>query len=482
MYKFKEGIKGIPVEIKSGTIYTFSVLITKGLTFITIPIFTRIMSTEEIGNVNLYNSWFSMISILSTLSLTSGGYQLALKEFSDKKNEYDSSVLSITTMMSLVITFFYLLLSDFLNQIIDLPKPLIWLLLIGIIVSPAQDFWMARQRFEYKYKLAAFLSVASAVAASFFSIVVVIYQNAHGGATAEGRLFANNIIMYGFSLLIWIFIMTRGRTIYNREYWKYSLGLSIPLMGHAIAKQILDVSDRIMINYYEGKSAVGIYGTLYTVSAVSLVVWNALNASFVPYLFKNIDFDDKKKKIQNSSSLLLMLYACVAVFMTYLAPEIVRIIATEEYYEAIYIMPPIAMGVSLTAVSNMFSNVLIYYKKTKIIMIASCTAAISNIILNAIFIPLYGYQAAAYTTLLSYILLTIIEAFIGTNTYKKVTGKKEMVYSNKLIIAMCLITMILSFLGLCLYQFKYLRYVTISIIAIVVGIFIKRKFTSFLTK
>lgn len=53
-------------------------------------------------------------------------------------------------------------------------------------------------------------------------------------------------------------------------------------------------------------------------------------------------------------------YAIVAALLTFFAPEIVRTLATEEYYEAIYIMPPIAGGVFLTCVSNMYSNIMIW--------------------------------------------------------------------------------------------------------------------------
>lgn len=461
-------IHKLPEGVKSGAVYTVSMLVTKGLAFITIPIFTRLMSTDEIGNVNLYNSWFSMISIISTLSLTSGGYQLALKKYSNNKDEYSSSVLSITSLMALFIVAVYLLFSNIINKIIGLPHSLMILLLIGIFVSPAQDFWMSRQRFEYKYRLAGFISICSAALASVASVLLVIYQNSRGGATAEGRLFANNLVIYGVSFAFWVYIIFKGKKLYKKEYWTFSLSLSIPLVGHALAKQLLDVSDRFMINYYVGKSAVGIYGTIYTVSSISLIVWNALNSAYIPYLFNNIDSPENKKNIQKSSILLLLSYSGIAILMTYLAPEIIKILATDEYYESIYIMPPIAMGVSLTAISNMYSNVLVYYKKTKIIMYASCTAAISNIMLNMLFIPTFGYQAAAYTTLVSYVILVIVEGVAGTRTYKKVTGESEMIYSNKFITSMTIIMMVLNLAGLFVYSSTLIRLLLVAGIALTV--------------
>ena len=134
------------------------------------------------------------------------------------------------------------------------------------------------------------------------------------------------------------------------------------MIGNSIATQILSVSDRTMISKMVGNSAVGIYSTLYTVSSLSLIIWQAINASFIPFLYENLEKPEKRNEIKSLASKLLAAFAVIAFVLTMMAPEIVRILATNEYYEAIYIMPPIAAGVFLTSVSNMYSNVLIYLK------------------------------------------------------------------------------------------------------------------------
>ena len=90
--RFKK--KELSVGVKASIIYTVASLLSKGLAIVTVPIFTRLMTTEEMGVVNIYNSWNSMISVVATLSLTSGGLQLAMKEFESERNKYLSSVLS----------------------------------------------------------------------------------------------------------------------------------------------------------------------------------------------------------------------------------------------------------------------------------------------------------------------------------------------------------------------------------------------------
>ena len=461
-------INSMSAGLKSGIVYTFSTLLTRGLAIITVPIFTRMMSSAEIGEVTLYNSWYSMLSVFATLSLTSGGYQLALKEFSDRRDQYNSSVLSITSVMALALFGIFSIAPDFWAQMLGMDKNLILLMLFGFLVAPARDFWMTRQRFEYRYKLSGSIAVLSAIFASALSIFAVLFMRERDAEKlGEVRLFANYAVVYSVAACLWLYIMLKGRTFFNKEFWSFSLKLSVPLIGHAIAKQILDVSDRQMINYYIGKDAVGIYGTLFSVSSLSLLAWGAINSSFIPYLYKNLEVKEERKKLQSTASLLLGLYTVIAVIMTMFAPEIVRILATSEYYEAIYIMPPIAAGVFFTAVSNMYSNVLVYYKKTQYIFASSAIAALCNVILNAVFIPMYGYQAAAYTTLASHILLAAVEAVLVTKVYHRVTKEKNMVYSNKAIVLMSLACVALCMSGLVLYSNVIVRYALIALLVVV---------------
>ena len=236
--------------------------------------------------------------------------------------------------------------------------------------------------------------------------------------------------------------------------------LSVPLIGYAFAAQILSVSDRMMISKMVGNDAVGIYSTLYTVSTISLLVWSAINSSFIPYLYQNIG--KKENKIKELSLALMGSYAIIAVMLTFLAPEIVKILATKEYYEAIYIMPPIAAGVFLTSVSNMYSNLLIYHKKTNYIMYSSMIAAIINLILNYICINIFGYMAAAYTTLVAYIVLAGAQVIFARKIHLKRTGEKS-VYNDKAVLFMAILTILAALLGLVLYRYTWLRYIIICI-------------------
>lgn len=471
--KIKLKIKKIPIEVKSATVYTFSTLFSRGLAIITVPIFTRLMTTSQIGIVNLYNSWYSMISAIATLSLTSGGYVVALREYESNRDGYQSSVLSLTSLISLLLVGVYLVNPSLWSKLLGLPSGLIILMLIGFLFAPARDFWLARQRYEYKYKLSGFVMMGSALIASLLSILTVIKLSAvDENLVAEGRLYSNYLIIYGVSAVIWFCTMLKGKTFFNKEYWKLSLSLSLPLVGYSVASQILTVSDRMMISQMVGNSAVGIYSTLYTVSSLSLLVWQAVHSSFVPYIFRNIE--NGVDGIKRVSSQLMTFYAAVAVLMTFLAPEIVRILATEEYYEAIYIMPPIAAGVFFTSFANLYSDIAVYYKKTKYVMYPAIIAAVSNLILNYIFIKIYGYMAAAYTTLFSYILFALFQGVWAKKICKEYGIESGTIYNDRYMIALAVITTLISLSGILFYGNTILRYGVVTLLAVVCAVIGKK--------
>lgn len=74
MKRIENLYKKLGVGVKASVVYTLASLLTRGLAIITTPIFTRMMTSAEIGTVTLYNSWYSMISAVATLSLTSGAF------------------------------------------------------------------------------------------------------------------------------------------------------------------------------------------------------------------------------------------------------------------------------------------------------------------------------------------------------------------------------------------------------------------------
>ena len=146
--------------------------------------------------------------------------------------------------------------------------------------------------------------------------------------------------------------------------------------------------------------------------------------------------------------------ACIA-----LAPEAILIMGGKAYLSGIYCVPPIVLGVICQYIYTHYVNIEMHLKKTKYVSIGTIIAALLNIILNILFVPKYGYVAASYTTLISYIVLMGIHYFI---THKILAVK---IYDDKYMIKALFGTSIVGIVISLLYEYSFLRY-----IAIIVGL------------
>ena len=112
----------------------------------------------------------------------------------------------------------------------------------------------------------------------------------------------------------------------------------------------------------------------------------------------------------------------------FLDPEVMKILVPVSYHEGIYVIPSVVAGVYFSVMYYVFANIVYYYKKPKYVMIGSCCSAVINVILNAIFIPIFGYLAAGYTTMFAY----GFQAFIDYYALRKVIGKD--IYDKKFLL------------------------------------------------
>lgn len=413
------------------------------------------------GDVTAFNSWQSILAAIVTLSLSSGSFSVAMVEYKDNRDQYISSILTLSSISTILFFLIYLTYKSELNELFNLGTDLMILMFIGFLFTPAMNYWLLRERFEYKYKSVLVVTLLSASLSTLISIAVVLFaKTVDYKRLGIARLYGSYIPTYILSGVLFLVIFLKGKTFFNKIYWKFSLSLSLPLIVHTLSKYILDMSDRIMIDHFIGKAELGIYGVLYTVSSLSIIFWSAINSSLIPITFEKLEnknFIDLERLLKP----IIVLFAVGCTLLSLFSPEIVKIIATEEYYSAIYLMPPISAGIFFTSIYTIYGNVLTFYKKTKAIMISTLLSAGVNVFLNYLFIPKYGAIAASYTTLIAYILLTIFQMVAVI----RITGVT--IIEKKFLGTIIVFTIVWALLCNILYQIIYLRIITITIIGVI---------------
>ena len=190
-----------------------------------------------------------------------------------------------------------------------------------------------------------------------------------------------------------------------------------------------------------------------------------------PWIYQKIR-DKNYLAIRKTVNSVMVLVTLISAVFTAFAPEVIYIMAPAQYHEAIYVIPPVSASSYFTFLYNIFSIVGLYYEKTKKIMWASVSGAILNLVLNAICIPVFGYIAAAYTTLVCYMFFSFAHYLIMKSICKTYLDNVE-IYDIKFILLMSTIMVALTVVFTFTYSSSMIRYGVILALAVV--IFAQRK-------
>lgn len=458
MIKIIKRLKEVPETVKISVAYTICSILQKCLSFITLPLFARILTTEEYGQYSVYTSWSGILAIFVTLNLAYGSFSTAMTKFDKKREQYIASVEGLTILMALIFFCIYFPFHNFWNKLFEMPTNLIVILIIELVAQSSLLFWSTKKRFEFKYKsvvaVTLFISVMSPIVAYF----LICSSDEKGYARIIGYAIINIVV----GLFFLVFNIYKGKRIFDKQFWKYALNFNIPLIPYYLSQVVFNQSDRIMISKYCGTGKAAIYSVAYTLAMILTFVLNAINNSYVPWFYGKIK-EKKESENKQVASAISVLMAFMLLGIIWVAPEIIYIMAGEAYSEAIWIVPPVAMSLLLLFYSQLFINVAFYYEQKGFLVKASVIAAIVNIVLNAIFIPIVGYIVAGYTTLISYIIFAILN-YVGMkrNVADKVNVGK--MYDLKELLGIFIIFLILSILAMVLYNHILARYVVIFLV------------------
>lgn len=455
--------------VKSSFWYTVGNFFIKGISFLTIPIFTNIMTVEEYGLVNNFTAIASIVTLFIGLSLN-GSINNANFEFKEDIEGYMSSILFLSTISVAVFSVVGNSIYVFQSNLFGQTQIIFNLMIIYSYGNFLISFLLAYHTIRMEYFKYLTLSIVTTFFNIGFSLILMI-------TIFKTNLFIGRII--GLTVtsvitggIIYLYVMQKGKKFFEREYWLFALKICLPLIPHALANVLLSQLDRIMINDYSGAFSAGIYSYIYNLSVVLNVIWSSINNAWVPWFYDKMD-EGKETRIKEVSTYYTLLFGIITLLFMLVLIDIAKFLAPTDYLEGIPLIIPIVLAYYFQFLYTFHVNAEFYAKKTNYIAIGTIASAIVNIVLNIIFIPKYGYTAAGYTTVLSYSILFIVHH----NLSRILLGRQ--LFDTKKITIITIIVVLISFIILLLINQTLLRYSIIVLLTFVLYISKKKiKITS----
>ena len=456
-----KGYKTLAEPVKASVWYTVCNVLNKGLALLATPIFTRIMTEEQYGGFAIFQSWYSIILIFTSLNIFMNSYNKGLLIYEKDRDGFTSSLLGLTTLLTGCFGLVYLLFSGFWTAVLELTPALMAAMFLELLTMPALEFWAARQRFDYKYRKYVAISLLQSALSLGLGVTAVLCTD----SKLEARVYSDVFAKAVFAGTLFVLIFWRGKRFYHGKYWRYALQFNLPLIPHYLSNYVLNQSDRIMISKMVGDTQAAYYSVAYTISTVMNLVVIAINNSLTPYVYKSIKAGEPDK-IKGATRPIYLLVAALCILTMCFAPEVVLVFAGKSYADAVWVIPPIAASVYFIFVYTGFCNVEYYYQKTGLIALASCVAAAANLALNFVCIRLFGYYAAGYTTLACYMMMAIFHYVAYRRVLRKQMGRKKALYDHGVILGCAMLVLGVMAVMVLTYQFTLVRYGILAVLGI----------------
>lgn len=389
---------------KAGGLYLLGNLFDKAIIFLTIPIFTRLMPSSDFGIVNTYLSWVTILTVVVGLSL-GNTIRSAYLDFKDDFEQYISSIFFLSLLNFVFISSIIIFISFLFIEQIDIVLVVFCLLqafMIFVINSISIKYMMSMDYIKKTLLLALPNIIITGLS-------VIFLMNVEDEKYL-GRIIPYVIVTSIFGSYFLVKYFVKGKKFFNKKYWKYAIGLSLPLIFHSLSITILNVSDRTMITAFRSASETGIYSLAYSFSMIALVVTTSLGSVWIPWFNRKMQ-NDERDIINENVKLYIEIIVVVMLAILLVGPELLVMMAPEEYWSGKFLIAPILLASFFIFLCSISVDLEYYYKSTKVIAINTMIAASINLLLNYFLIPKSGAMGAAFATVIAYIISFVIHYY-----------------------------------------------------------------------
>ena len=391
----------------SGIGYLISTILIKGIVFLTMPLFTKLLSVEDFGIYNAYMSYEAVISIIMALG-TPIVIRNAWIEYANHFRTFEKSMNTLLfTLFGCILTVVVLvdvLSRSFISKLIGLNRALLICLLFhssgyGFVLTVTE-----KNRMEFKVCKVLFLSLVITVSSIVSSLFLIRYQQ----EKYIGRIIGAALPY----LLFWLYCFVRH--IFQTEktesqLYRYILKIGLPAIPYILSENIMLQSDRVMIERFIGAYAAGIYSAVSTVASILMIVGSAIDSIWAPWSYRTIS-NGQTQKVKLVSTYYYLVYACISVGFGMIAPEIIRLFTLrEDYWMFRWLIYPMVLMQFIYFTSKIPANLLFYYKKTSYSAGGIVLFAVLNIILNYLGFKNFGFEVAAFTSLFCVAIFTVFQ-------------------------------------------------------------------------
>jgi len=422
-------------QLLTRNIFVFGLvtIISRLITFILTPIYTRYFNPQEFGIYSLITMAISIICPLGMIGTSDALFRLY---FDNSDLSYRRKLISTGLKLVIYITgclliIFFIFKRPITTMYLGNIKYLDYIIL-GIFIiffSNITSITNSIIKMENNRKKIVQTILIQAVVTLLFNLLFIVIMH------KDMRfILITNII----NLIILFFITSAYGKKYlnfsdlriNKNISKEIIKYGLPLTPVFIGYWILSAGDKLILNYIYDTSAVGLYAVGMKLSSIMELFQAIFGQGWQFFSFSTMRDNDASRVYGKIFDLVVFTGVSIVTILLFYGDFIFNILFAKNYYEAWIISPVLCLGpviMVLRWIAGVGTNIK---KKTYLSTIGIFFAAITNIILNFLFIPKYYLMGAAIATLISYIVMLIFTTLLANPLFNVNFNKKRIIITS----------------------------------------------------
>jgi len=405
---------------KDSTIYFTATLISTGISFITLPIYTRFLSPSDFGIVALFLTFGLISTGLVSISIRSATYRYY---FTFKDNTKEFITLNSTNIIFLVFIFILsgsllYFISEFASKYLfdgKLSKQIIMLSFLCGCLGYMYEYFTLLLTAQKKAKIFAIITIMMVILNTGLSLFFIFVYSLTYMAKIYAYLITQSILLIALIFISHSFI--NFKFSYNKL--KKSIKFSFPLIPRKIIGLTYKTFDKLMLNNYNGLASVGYYtfGVKFAVIVKYFMdsIAKAWNPLFLEKAHENTE--EAKNEIVFTFFRMSFRIMIIGIGIIFFSEELIKLLTTREFYPAMYVVPIYVYYYLFDIIGMLAVNQIIFAEKLTYLLPASIVSIVLNVILNIILIPKYGIVGASIATAIAALISVLVTFFYGNKFY-----------------------------------------------------------------
>ncbi len=396
--------------------YLFATIATKALAFVSLPVYTRLLTVEEFGVYNIFISTVGIFTVLLTLNteVAISRYYYDAKDENDFKRFVGTSSL-LTTSVFLLMSGLFVIFCKQIALYLDFEVPL------TLAIIPVSLYYVLNSVFQQIYqpllqsKKIAIVSSVQTYLAFALSVVVILFLD---DKKYYGQVIGTILAMFILGGYMIGQVKNYFYPCFERKHIQYILSYSLPYLPYSLSGVIIAQFGKIIIGQSGGFEDAGIYSFASNIAMLMMILISVVHSAWNPYYFQYMN-DKDYGSIDKDYDLIWRCTLFCGGALSLFCYELGMILGKSDYLTGLYVIPILVVGYFFYQWSYVYMRNTGYAKKTIWNAVAVILSGIVNVVLNSLVIGSYGALGVAFSFMVSYLIMLIIGWIINRTVIKE---------------------------------------------------------------